>query len=120
VFRADLDGSNVEEVVSAFGEDTYGIALDLDNDMLYISCSETNTDTIKQVDLSGSLPAAATTLVQDNTNIDVPIALAYINNTLYWCNDGTNQDIKSAQLPVTTVNAVSTDATSKYGLVVVE
>lgn len=117
IFRADLDGTNVETVVNSFGEDAYGIALDLDNNKLYITCSETNTSIIKQADLSGTLPVTPTNLY-NNANVDIPIAVAYIYDTLYWCNDNANQDIKSGLLPISSVNIVNSESTSKYGIVV--
>ena len=90
--RADLDGSNVEDLVTTGLTNPYGIALDVDGNKMY--WTDWNTDKIQRADLDGS---NVEDLVTTGLSTPRDIALDLANNKMYWTDAG-NDRIKRADL----------------------
>ena len=83
--RADLDGQNVEDLVTMGLSFPFGIALDLINSKMY--WTDTATHTIQRADLDGS------NVVDLVTGLSFPfgIALDLPNSKMYWTDAGTDR-----------------------------
>ncbi|KAA3597651.1 MAG: T9SS C-terminal target domain-containing protein [Calditrichaeota bacterium] len=103
--RADLDGSNVEDLVTTGLSTPVGIAVDLTNSKMY--WVDDGTDKIQRADLDGSN-------VQDLvTGLDTPegIALDLTNSKMYWTDYGTDK-IQRADLDGSNVEDLVTTGLS--------
>ena len=82
--RADLDGSDVEDLVTGLGQPE-GIALDVVNGKMY--WVDSDTDKIQRADLDGSNVEDLVTTVSNPKGI----ALDVVNGKMYWTDSDTDK-----------------------------
>ena len=92
--RADLDGSNIEDLVTTGAGDPRGIALDLTSAKLYWTDASGPTAKIQRADLDGS---NVEDLVTTGLSFPRHIALDLASGKMYWTEVGT-QKIQRANL----------------------
>ncbi len=100
IVRSDLDGSNVEVIVSTGLVNPAGIAVDPINGKIY--WTDTQDDSIKRANLDGSdiEPVVTTGLVTP-----AGIVLDLLANKMYWVDQG-NDTIKRANLDGSSVETI--------------
>lgn len=101
--RANLDGSNVIDVITAGVDNSWGIAIDSTNKIIYWTNRDTNK--IKAAELDGSNPVD---IVVENITTPNGISYDYERNTIFWTSFGGK--IQSSFLNGSgTVNDIITD-----------
>ncbi|KAA3601585.1 MAG: T9SS C-terminal target domain-containing protein [Calditrichaeota bacterium] len=104
--RADLDGSNLEDLVTTGLSQPEGIALDLTNSKMY--WVDVVTDKIQRADLDGS---NVEDLITTGLSATVGIALDLTNSKMYWT-DLTTDKIQRADLDGSNVEDLITTGLS--------
>lgn len=101
VWRANLDGSNSEHLLdSAAGfSDPLGLALDLQNDKIYIA--ERATGTLNTADLDGSNPQSIISGIDPDPDVEVDT----ISGTVFW-SEWNDDTVHSANLDGTGDTAI--------------
>ncbi|KAA3600047.1 MAG: DUF5050 domain-containing protein, partial [Calditrichaeota bacterium] len=84
--RSDLDGSNVEDLISSGLNGPSGIALDLTNSKMY--WADYNANKIQRADIDGS---NVEDLVTTGLNLAFGLELDLTNSKIYWANSGNNK-----------------------------
>ena len=84
--RANLDGSNIENLVSRGLDDPHGIALDVANGKMY--WTDDSADRIQRANLNGS---NIENLITQGLSDPYGIALDVANGKMYWADEGTNR-----------------------------
>lgn len=92
VQRADLDGTNIETLVTLPGSNLRGIVLNLPEDKMYFC--DNGGDVIYRADLDGSNRVA---IVSSDLGFPADITLDPVARKLYWC-DRNNDRIERANL----------------------
>jgi len=100
--RANLDGSNVQDLVTTGLENPVGIALDVAGGKMY--WTDSGTDKIQRANLDGSNIEA---LVTTGLEIPIGIALDVAGGKMYWTDAGTEK-IQRANLDGSNVEALVT------------
>jgi DNA-binding beta-propeller fold protein YncE len=106
VYRANLDGSDVEVVLEAGLLHPYGIALDVDGDRLYVIDNDADDVFTARLDGSEFAPLGIPGMVAP-----IEIALDAATGTLYWCDIGPPPVIRAARIDGTEVRDVLTPST---------
>ena len=108
--RADLTGSNVEDLVTTGLIVPQGIALDLSNSKMY--WIDAGTRKIQRADLTGS---NVEDLVTTGLSGPLGIALDLINSKMYWTDFGTDK-IQRANFDVSNVEDLVTGLSNPFGI----
>ncbi len=119
--RANLDGSNIEVVITAEILNSHGIALDIAAGKMYHT--DGNSDKIRRFNLDGT--GTTETLVETRNLVDPPlaatatapmgIALDLANNKMYWADQNANK-IQRADLDGSNVEDLVTGLDNPYAI----
>jgi hypothetical protein len=115
VFRANLDGTEFETLITAGLDNPYGIALDVANDRLFLV--DNGNDQVLRAELDGSNLAD---LGIAGVNVPIQISLDVAENKLYWSELGPPARIRRANLDGSNPEDIVTepDVGEPLGLVV--
>ncbi|KAA3597872.1 MAG: T9SS C-terminal target domain-containing protein [Calditrichaeota bacterium] len=108
--RSDLDGSNIEDLVTTGLGFPFGMTLDLTNSKMYWADGSTNK--IQRSDLDGS---NIEDLVTTGLSFPVGITLDLTNSKIYWSNYG-DLNIQRSNLDGTNVEEVVTNLDTPLGI----
>lgn len=111
--RANIDGSNVEDLVTSGLDRPYAIALDVSNDKMY--WTDFGTDKIQRANLDGT---NIEDLVTTGLSLPFGIALNVSNNKMYWV-DGITKKIQRANLDGSNVeDFITSGLNTPFGLAI--
>ncbi|KAA3597655.1 MAG: T9SS C-terminal target domain-containing protein [Calditrichaeota bacterium] len=108
--RADLDGSNVEDLVTTGLASPRGLSLDVDNGKMY--WTDVGFQKIKRANLDGS---TVEELITSGLSAPIGIEVDAVNSKMYWVDEGSNK-VQRANLDGTTVEDLVTGLTTPFDI----
>src|SRR5690606_6335617 len=103
--RSNFDGSELEVVIDAGLEHPYGIALDVENDRMYVLDNDADDVFSARLDGSELAPLGVPGMIAP-----IEVTLDVESGTLYWCDIGPPPVIRSARIDGSEVRDVLTQS----------